>query len=308
VELRQIRYFIEIVRHGSVSAAARTLSMSQPPLSATLGALERELGVLLVERTARGVVPTEAGQLLFRRGEQIVREADQLAAELTRHGVGVLGSLRLMAYMPHLQTVLPRLLAAYRVAAPSVNIEIVELRADEALVGIEQGTVDVALMTTNDHDLSARMNRTSVHVEPIGDVELVAMLPPQSPWPASLSWNQLARHTIFAPPVSQRFPGLGNLVLAELARHADRRPDIRTVAQHQVAVAQVSAGLGVAVTVRGSVSASPDSPVTIRPLAQGRRTLTMELVWAKGRELPESVSRFISLVRALPTSAGTPPS
>ncbi|MEV0355435.1 LysR family transcriptional regulator [Nocardia sp. NPDC050697] len=283
------------MRHGSLSGAAKSLHMSQPPLSATIAALEKELGVRLLDRTGRGVEPTDAGRLLMLRGEQIVREADQLAEELRRHGMGVLGSLRLVAYMPYVQTMLPRVLAAYRRVAPSVDIQIVDVRPEEALSGLEQGSIDVALMTTSNHELSLQLNRLSVEMRRLGEVELVAVLPPQESWPKAMSWADLAEHTIFTPPVSARFPGLGNLVLAELAQHADRRPDIRTVSQHQAVLAQVSAGLGVAVSVRSATGTDPACPVAIRPLAHGRRTLTMELVWPGRRELPEAVTRFLAL-------------
>ncbi|MGW0179958.1 LysR family transcriptional regulator [Nocardia sp. NPDC003345] len=295
MELRQLRYFVEIVRHGSLSGAAKALHMSQPPLSATIATLEKELGVRLLDRTGRGVAPTDAGRVLMRRGEQLVREADQLADELRRHGMGVLGSLRLVAYMPYVQTMLPAVLAAYRRVAPAVDIQIVDLRPEEALEGLEQGAVDVALMTTSNHDLSTQLNRLSVHTRPLGEVELVAILPPHELWPRSMSWADLARYPVFTPAVSPRFPGLGNLVLAELVQYADRRPDIRTVGQHQAVLAQVSAGLGVAVSVRGAADTGPGCPVTIRPLAHGQRSLTMELVWPRQRELPEAVTRFLEL-------------
>lgn len=292
-----MRYFVEIVRHGSISGAAKTLHMSQPPLSTTLAALESELGVQLLERTGRGVVPTEAGQLLMSRAEQIVRETDQLTAELKKHGIGVLGSLRLVAYMPYVQTLLPRVLEAYRQVAPSVDIQILDLRPEEALAGLENGTVDAALMTTSNRELSAQLNRASVSMQPLGEVELVAVLPPRGTWPKVMSWTDLARHPIFTPPVSSRFPGLGNLVLSELAHHSELRPDIRTVNQHQAVLAQVSAGLGVAVSAQASTVTNAGCPVAVRPLADGQRTLTMELVWPKDRKLPEAVTRFLALAR-----------
>ncbi|MBE1537011.1 LysR family transcriptional regulator [Actinomadura algeriensis] len=298
MELRQMRYFVEVVRHGSLSAAAKTLHMSQPPLSTTIASLEKQLGVRLLERTGRGVVPTEAGRLLMERGEQIVRECDQLAEELQRHGAGLLGSLRLVAYMPYVQTLLPRVLAAYRQQAPSVDVQIFDMRPEEALAGLEHGNVDVALMTTSDHELSAKLNRAAVNMQPLGEVELVAVLPPRNIWPKVMAWSDLAAYPIFAPPVSSRFPGLGNLVLSELAQHAGVRPDVRTVNQHQAVLAQVSAGLGVAVSAQASTTSGPGCPISIRPLANGRRTLTMELVWPKERTLPESVTRFLSLAQA----------
>ena len=64
MELRGLAYFVAIVEEGSISAAAKQLHISQPPLSAQLRNLEDELGVTLIERGARHVTPTAAGRAL----------------------------------------------------------------------------------------------------------------------------------------------------------------------------------------------------------------------------------------------------
>ncbi|MEV4000802.1 hypothetical protein [Actinomadura sp. NPDC049753] len=68
-------------------------------------------------------------------------------------------------------------------------------------------------------------------------------------------------------------------------------------------LAQVSAGLGVAVSARASTTTAV-CPVAIRPLSQGQRTLTMELVWPKERKLPESVTRFLTFAQEQLGSSG----
>lgn len=99
------------------------------------------------------------------------------------------------------------------------------------------------------------------------ETELGVRLPPRTCWAKVVSWADLTAHPVFTPPVSSRFPGLGNLVLAELTQHAGRRPDIRTVSQHQAVPAQVLAGSGVAVTAQGSTDSNPGCPVSVRALS-----------------------------------------
>lgn len=65
MNLRQLSYFVAIAEERQLTAAARRLHISQPPLSYELASLERELGVQLVERVPRGVTLTEAGELLY---------------------------------------------------------------------------------------------------------------------------------------------------------------------------------------------------------------------------------------------------
>src|SRR3954469_9109044 len=66
MELRHLRYFVASVREGSVTRAAKTLNMAQPPLSRQLQQLEEELGVALIERGSRPLRVTDAGRFFLR--------------------------------------------------------------------------------------------------------------------------------------------------------------------------------------------------------------------------------------------------
>ena len=72
MNLKQLRYFVAIAEERQITAAARRLNISQPPLSYELAQLERELGVRLVDRGPRGVTLTDAGRLLYGREQQIL--------------------------------------------------------------------------------------------------------------------------------------------------------------------------------------------------------------------------------------------
>lgn len=65
MELRQLEYFRQIADTHSFNEAARHLNMSQPPLSYQIHQLEEELGVQLFERTSKGVILTNAGEVLY---------------------------------------------------------------------------------------------------------------------------------------------------------------------------------------------------------------------------------------------------
>lgn len=86
MELRQLAYFRAIVEAGSISAAARTLHLSQPPLSYQMKTLEEELGTPLFVRGARRITLTPAGEVLYKRAEGVLHLADLAAAEAVRAG------------------------------------------------------------------------------------------------------------------------------------------------------------------------------------------------------------------------------
>ena len=72
MDLKQLEYFTTIVNEGTISAAAKKLNLSQPPLSAQMKALEQEFGCVLFERGSRKIQLTEAGRILFRHAANLL--------------------------------------------------------------------------------------------------------------------------------------------------------------------------------------------------------------------------------------------
>ena len=77
MELKQLRYFVQVVEHGSFSRAAESLQMVQSALSQQVSRLESELSTRLLQRSSKGVEPTEAGLALFRQAQLTLRHAEQ---------------------------------------------------------------------------------------------------------------------------------------------------------------------------------------------------------------------------------------
>lgn len=93
MDIRQLRYFIAIVEERSISAAARRLHLSQPPLSQQLRAMEEELGTRLVERSGRYMEVTDAGKTLYTYALQMDELMQEAAMEVSEVGNGANGTL-----------------------------------------------------------------------------------------------------------------------------------------------------------------------------------------------------------------------
>src|SRR5277367_5436205 len=78
MQFRQLRYFVKIVDAGSFSRAASIVHVAQPALSQQIAELEERLGVMLLQRSARGVRPTAAGEILYREASAILKQLEQL--------------------------------------------------------------------------------------------------------------------------------------------------------------------------------------------------------------------------------------
>ncbi|PWC34075.1 LysR substrate-binding domain-containing protein [Azospirillum sp. TSO35-2] len=146
MDLRQLRYFLGIVEHGSISRAADALRVAQPALSLHLKRLEEDFGCQLVLRTARGVVPTESGRRLAQRAVSLVEAMDSLrdevrAVESVPAGpatVGIPTSLGPVLTVP--------LALAVRRAHPHIRLRVVEGLSGHMLEWVLSGQVDLALV------------------------------------------------------------------------------------------------------------------------------------------------------------------
>ena len=93
MNLRQLEYFVAVAEERKITAAAKRLHITQPPLSHEVAALERELGVRLFVRRPRGVDLTDAGRVLYSRATTILGLCSSTAREVSDVGLGREGTL-----------------------------------------------------------------------------------------------------------------------------------------------------------------------------------------------------------------------
>lgn len=137
-----VRSFLAVLEQGSLLAAARRLRSSQPTIGRHVAELESQLGLVLFDRTGRGLIPTEAALRLADSARAMQSGADQLA----RHAVGAdrstAGTVRITASQPVACFVLPPLLAQMRLSLPEVQIELV---ASNSVSNLLRREADIAV-------------------------------------------------------------------------------------------------------------------------------------------------------------------
>src|SRR6478735_4612962 len=93
MNLKRLQYFVKIVDIGNLTQAADVLHVAQPALSQQLATLESEVRQQLLVRTTRGVTPTEAGKILYRHAQLILRQCDQAQIDMEAAGGGLSGAV-----------------------------------------------------------------------------------------------------------------------------------------------------------------------------------------------------------------------
>src|SRR5215470_13288605 len=142
MKFSQMRDVVAIAERGSLRAAARHLSLAQPALTRSIHDLERELGIPLFERRARGMILTPMGEAFVRRASAVLSEVRRARDEVEQlhggtHGRVVAG-LSLAAHV----ALLPKALRPFRARFPNVQLHIMEGWYPTMEAAVSDGSVD----------------------------------------------------------------------------------------------------------------------------------------------------------------------
>jgi DNA-binding transcriptional LysR family regulator len=145
LDVRRMRVLREVALKGSFSAAAESLSFTQSAVSQQIAALEREAGAVLVERSARGVRLTEAGEAVVRHAEGILARLSEAEAELEAIAGLRGGRLRLAAFESAAATLMPVAIARFADSHPAVELSMTLLEPEDSVAALRAGDIDLAI-------------------------------------------------------------------------------------------------------------------------------------------------------------------
>jgi len=168
MELRQLRYFVQVVESGSLAKASKLIYIAQPALSRQLAKLEAEIGKPLLLRSARGVVPTAGGLALYKHAKFLLRHVSH-AVYAAREDSPVAGMVT-VGLSPATGCVLGLpLLLALRAQHPAIVLNVVEGPSGHLYDMARAGTLDVAILFESSPALG-------MSVEPLIEEELALIM------------------------------------------------------------------------------------------------------------------------------------
>jgi DNA-binding transcriptional LysR family regulator len=147
-DLKALNVFVAVANRGSFTHAAADLGVTQQAVSRAVANLERELGLELLTRHARGVHPTAAGATLLADAQQILADLEIALDRARQAAAGATGLLRLATTPALVDAELVPLVAALREDVPAAELTIVELRPRQIVPALRHGDVDVVLART----------------------------------------------------------------------------------------------------------------------------------------------------------------
>ena len=302
MELRHLRYFIAVAEEGHITRAAERLDMQQPPLSAQIAALERELDVKLFHRKARGVELTDAGRAFLEGARATLAHLDRACEKTRRIARGDEGRISVgvtptCMYHPFV----PQVVRAFREAHPNVVLRLQESRSVDLYQQLADQRIDAAFVRIPPND------PTGVALDALLEEPMVVALPNGHPLAqrkedATITLQELANET-FIIYGSQHDPGI-HAIAFRAFQAAGFNPVVGQQAPHLASTLNlVAVGLGISF-VPASLQRMHMDGVTYRRL-KGAIKLSAPLKLASRRGDPSAVVRnFLSLVKgAAKTSA-----
>src|SRR5215217_2178946 len=145
LDVRRLRVLREVALQGSFSAAAEALSFTQSAVSQQIAALEREAGAVLVERSARGVRLTEAGEALVRHTDTILARLSEAEAELEAIAGLRGGRLRMAAFESAGATLMPLAIREFAERHPAIELSMTMGEPEETEPLLKSGELDLVL-------------------------------------------------------------------------------------------------------------------------------------------------------------------
>ncbi|HEX6360485.1 LysR family transcriptional regulator [Actinophytocola sp.] len=284
MDVRQLRYFLAIVDHGSVHRAAQELFVAQPSVSQALRSLERDLGTDLFHRTGRKLVLTPAGERLIDPAREVLRGVE--LARATVEAVNGLRSGRLVIVSMPSQAVSPLapMVSRFRAAFPLVEVAVrAAATPPEVISAVRAGTAELGMLGTP--TVGPELAGLSVHQLETQSFVVVAATDGDLPAGDRVAMDALAGRRLI---VGQHGTGMRRVADDVLRRSPGAR--IAVEVEHREAVLPlVLARVGVAVLSESWRELARSAGAVVKDLASDE-VLRVCLVHREGRLSPAAAA------------------
>ena len=286
MELRALRAFVEVVRQGGFSRAAKTVFATQSTVSKAVKQLEDEVGLPLLERVGHRSTLTSAGEIVYRRAQAMLAERDDLVAELDELRGLKRGTLRFGLPPVGSDILFAPVFAVFRSRYPGVEIQLVEHGSKRLEEMVLAGEVDLAAALLPDSDA---FEWRDVRREPID-----ALVPADHPLAQSASVELKA--LAGSPFILFEAAFALNPIILDACRQAGFTPAVAArSSQISFVIALVAAKIGVGFLPRMIARQREHPGVRRIGVAGPSMEWRMTLIWRRGAYLSQAAQAWLAL-------------
>ncbi|MBJ3815787.1 LysR family transcriptional regulator [Shimwellia pseudoproteus] len=297
MDIRTLRYFVEVVRQQSFTRAAEKMFVTQPTISKMLRNLEDELNCTLLIRDGRKLLLTDTGRVVYERGIAILGEFQQLEAELGDINHLNKGLLRL-GIPPMVGTMMAGPIGLYRKLYPGVELKIAESGGLTGQQAVLNGELDLAMTVLPIQEDSALFGSKLLFSYP-----LCVLVPRSAPWleMTAVEPESLAEQALLI--YNEDFALSRQLLQLFAARGITPKIAVRS-GQWDFLAAMVQAGVGVAIMPEPICKKLDKSSLMWLPLNSDLQW-KLGMIWREGMYISHSAQAWIRCCKEYwPTRVG----
>lgn len=293
MDLKGLRLYLAVLEHGSITKASESVRVAQPALGLHIRKLEEELGLSLLERHSRGIRATEAGSLLAKHAEVLLRYADEARLELTSYAKVPSGHVSIGLTPSAREAVAVELVDRVSRDLPEVHLTVKEALSEMLVEYLLSFRVDAALV------YNAREGGDQLVFEPLATESMYFVYPLSEGVRdgETITLAEVMEHRLILPTR----PHLVRTEMDRLAANIGASPHIVHEIDSMAAIRDfVSRGLGCSVMPRGALANSAyketmGSQLVVEP--QIKRIL--HLAYSRRRSISKAFSAAVDALRAV---------
>lgn len=287
MDIRTLQYFLAVAREESITAAAETLHMTQPPLSRQMKELEDELGKQLFIRGSRRVTLTDEGMILRKRAEEMISLMEITKAEVMASSAQLSGDIYIGAGETECIRSVARTVKRLQQEHPGIHIHLYSGHADDMMERLDRGLLDLCVV-----------------IEPVNMQKYDYMkLPGADTWGLLMPKDcPLAEKQSIRPEDLMDIPILfTNQTLADnefSGWMVELFSKLNVIATYDLLYNTsilVEEGVGYALCLDGIIRTGADDPLTFRPL-EPRLEVGTYLIWKKYQVFSKAANAFLDML------------
>lgn len=290
-KLHQLKVFQEVIRCGSIRAAARAMNQSQPALTRTIKELEQILGTALITRGTRGVVLTESGRAFSVRMQLILEELKRATDEIKQINEHTQGNVSMGFSSLIAVTVFPDMVNEFRKRLPKATLHVKEGQLSTLLPDLREGRLDFAIGT-----ISSDVPLSEFVEEPLFKASFGVICRKNHPLSQCTSLEELGAAKWFIPDTDMGYYKQVNTALGSIYRNLPEFPVLSD---------SIISGLNLLIksdhlAVLAVAMANPlnlHNQLSIIPLKEPLPQATYSLVYSRKWPLTLTAQRMINILR-----------
>lgn len=288
MDIRVLQYFLAVAREESITRAAETLHMTQPPLSRQLKDLEEEVGKQLLIRGSKKVTLTEDGMLLRKRAEEMIALMEKTKSELSSSDENISGEIYMGSGETEAVSTIAKVAKNLQKEHPLIRYHIYSGDAEHIVERLDKGLIDFGLL-----------------VEPFDNSKYdFIRLPVKDTWgvlmrkdsPLAEKENICAEDLWDKPLIISHQTAISNEMIAWLQKDVSQLNIVATYDLLYNASRFVKMGFGYAIALDKLINTSGDSNLCFRPLYPVSEA-GLCIVWKKYQVFSRAAGRFIQKLK-----------